>query len=142
MIQYLSFEICKPTNESRYLKLFWKQDGFYLEIASGYRGMYVVGNSRLYRCNQDSFESISRAIEPLEIYGSAKVVPVNYVPVIHIMACDTDSWSIDYKEFEKKTMRHIRGSGAFPSAEPYRVFMDRLAEVIPDGLTTWLSQSD
>ena len=80
MIQYLSFEICKPTNESRYLKLFWKQDGFYLETASGYRGMYVVGNSRLYRCNQDSFESISRAIEPLKIYGWPKVVPFNYVP--------------------------------------------------------------
>lgn len=142
MIQYLSFEICQPTNESRYLKLFWKQDGFYLETASGYRGMYVVGNSRLYRCNQDSVESISRAIEPLKIYGWPKVVPFNYVPGIHIMGCDTDSWSIDYKEFEKKTMRHIRGNGAFPSAEPYRIFIDRLAEVIPDGLTKWLLQSD
>lgn len=142
MIQYLSFEICKSTNESRYLKLFWKQDGFCLEAASRYQGMYVIGNSRLFRCDQDSVELISRVIESLKIYGWPKAVPFNYVPGNHIMGCDTDSWSIDYKEFEKKTTRHIHGRGAFPSVEPYSVFMERLAEVIPDGIIAWLSEGD
>ena len=58
------------------------------------------------------------------------------------MGGDTDSWSIDYKEFEKKTTRHIHGRGAFPSVELYSVFMERLAEVIPDGLIAWLSECE
>ena len=133
MIQFLSFEICKPTNESRYLKLFfWRQEGFYLETASGYRGMYVVGNDRLYRCDQKSIELISRVIEPLKIYGWPKVIPLDYVPGNHIIGCDVNSWSIDYKECEKKTTRHIRGNGTFPLSPPYSEFISALCGVTPD----------
>ena len=139
MIQYLSFERCKPDNESRYFKLFHKQGGYYLEIATGYRGMYIMGNCRLYRCGTDSVEVISKLIEPLKIYAWPKAVPSSYIPGDHIMGCDVDSWSLDYKEVNKKTMRHVRGRGEFPDFEPYREFFNRLSKIIPDKqLVEWL----
>lgn len=132
MIQYLSFERCKPDNESRYIKIFQKQDGYYLEIAAGRRGMYIVVNSRLYKCGSDSIDVISKLIEPLKIYAWPKSVPSDYVPGDHIMGCDVDTWSLDYKEVEKNTTRHVRGRGSFPDSDPYSVFYNRLSKMIPD----------
>lgn len=48
------------------------------------------------------------------------------------MGCDEDSWSLDYKEVEKKTTRHVWGRGEFPDAEPYSGFYNCLSKVIPD----------
>ncbi len=132
MIQYLSFERCKPNSESRYFKLFRNQDDYYLEIATGHRGMYIVGNSQFYKCESDSIDVISKLVEPLKIYGWPKSFPSDYVPGGHIMGCDKDSWSLDYKEVEKKTSRHVRGKGKLPDTEPYCNFYNRLNKVIPD----------
>ena len=141
MIQYLSFERCKPNSESRYFKLFRKQDGYYLEIAAGRRGMYIVGNGQIYKCGSDSIDVISKLIEPLKIYGWPKSVPSDYVPEDHIMGCDEDSWSLDYKEVERKTTRHVRGRGEFPDVEPYCGFFNRLSKVIPDKeLMEWFTE--
>ena len=136
MIEYLSYERCKANNKSRYFKLFRDQDGFYMEIGAGYRGMYIVGKNQLYQCQSDSIEPIteliSELIEPLKIYTWPKTFPTDYVPGNHIMGSDEDSWSLEYKETEKKTTKHIRGRGSFPDADPYRKFYDFLCNVIPD----------
>ena len=132
MIQYLSFERCKQDSESRYFKLFRKQDRYYLEIAVGHRRMYIVGNSQFYKCRFDSIDVVSKLIEPLKIYGWPKSVSSNYVPGDHIMGCDMDSWSLDYKEVEKKTTRHVRGKGDFPDTEPYSDFYNCLSKVFQD----------
>lgn len=136
MIEYLSYERCKANNKSRYFKLFRDQNGFYIELAAGYRGMYVAGNNKLYQCKPDSVELItkliSELIEPLKIYTWPKAIPTDYVPGKHLMGSDEDSWSLEYKETEKKTTKHIRGRGSFPDTDPYRNFYDCIRNVIPD----------
>ena len=139
MIQYLAFEICKSNNESRYYKLWRESDGYYLEVANGYRGMYIVGNSQFYQCGFEYMEQISNLIEPLKLYAWPKAFPSDYVPEDHLMGCDTNSWSIHYKELEKKYTRHIRGRGEYPLVKPYSVFMERFVNVIPnESLREWL----
>ncbi len=140
MVEYLSFERCKPDNGSRYFKLFKKDEGYYLEIAAGFRGMYIVGNNTMYKCRDEDADKITILIEPLKIYTWPKAFPSDYSPEDHLMGCDTDSWSIEYKEVEKKTMRHVNGRGAFPETGLYGEFFLRISRLIPDReLMEWLT---
>jgi hypothetical protein len=132
MLKYLSFEMCKPTNESRYITIFLKDDIYYMETSTGIQGIYLVEDGKLYRCSLNAIEWLSRMIEPLKIYGWPKFIPSDYVPGNHMMGCDSNSWTLDYKEIDKKTARHIHGYGAFPSVEPYSEFMKQLIRVMPD----------
>ncbi len=142
MIQYLTFEQCKTDNKSRYFGLFLKGGDLYFETAVGYRGMYIAGNSNVYRCTTDSAQLISAMIGALKIYTWPKAIPSDYVPGEHLMGCDVDSWTIDYKEVEKKTARHIYGKGSFPVEEPYSNFIKYFVSIVPDkNLKEWL-QSD
>ena len=84
-----------------------------------------------YKLNSKSEVMISLLIEPLKIYTWPKAIPAGYVPGKHMMGCDIASWSIEYKEAEKKTMRHIYGKGAFPAAPPYSDLQECLKWILP-----------
>lgn len=135
MIEYLAFQVCKEDSSSRYIKFFKKGDKFFLETAEGVRGMYIISKNdseKIYRCDESSARIISSLIEPLKLYGWPKTVPSDFVPTNAIMGCDEYSWSLDYKEVEKKTMRHIRGKGSFPKESPYKEFYRLFIRTIPD----------
>ena len=135
MIQYLAFQVCKEDSSSRYIKFFKKNDEYFFETTSGFRGMYFMldhDTTRMYRCAESSARLISDLLEPLKIYGWPKAIPSDFVPTDAILGCDDFSWSIDYKEEEKKNMRHIHGKGEFPKEDPYKSFYRLFTRTIPD----------
>lgn len=132
MVEYLVFELCKPDGESRCITIQNKNGSLYLDISIGNRGLYISTNIVSYHCGGDSEKLISSLLEPSKPYTWPRVIPSDYTPGKHIMGSDIDSWSLEYKEVEKKTTRHIRGKGDIPTDEPYSSFVDNLMKIIPD----------
>lgn len=132
MVEYLAFQLCKPDGDSRYIKIHKEDGSLHMEIAAGMRGMYISDNIVKYRCGGVSENLISELIQPTKPYTWPRVIPSDYNPGEHILGCDIDSWSLDYKEEEKKTMRHIRGKGDVPEEEPYILFLVNLMRFVPD----------
>ena len=135
MIQYLSFEICKENGQSQYIKLYTEEDDYYLELAAGKNGMYINDSILLYKCRNESLESIeyiAMMIGTLRIYSWPKYIPADYIPRNRIIGCDGNTWSLDFKELEKKTTRHIRGKGEIPEESPYIDLFKYLMQILPD----------
>lgn len=140
MVEFISFELCKNDGQSKYIKYFKRDNDFYLETASGFQGMYIIlnnrpdldSNERLYRLSESSARLVSDLMESLKIYSWPKSIPSGYTPSDRIIGSDEDTWSLDYKEEEKKTTRHIRGKGPFPTESPYKEFYRLFTRTIPD----------
>ena len=139
MIDYLSCEICKSDNTSRFYKFTLDDDNLFLETSLGLRGMYNSNGIQTYRCSFKYAQIISSKIEPLKISSWPRRFPNDYVPGNPIMGCDPFSWSIDYRESGKKNTCHIRGKGNFPDDYPYDLFLIILNQTLPEkDLIRWL----
>ena len=132
MIQYLAFELCKSNEQSRYIKLFSRNDSFYIKSAVGSNGAYLLDCINRYHCPNETARIISSVIDSLKIYSWPKTIPSDYIPSDRIIGWDTNTWSLDFKEPKKKYARHIFGKGAFPKEESYRFFMNIVARFVPD----------
>lgn len=130
MVQFFSFELCRPDQKSEYIKIYREPDGVYLETAYGIRGIYMSDHAKKYKLDPISEDTISLLMESLKIYTWPKAIPFGYGPGKHMMGCDDTSWSIEYKETEKKTMRHIYGKGAFPVTPPYSELNECLKRIL------------
>ena len=137
MVEYISFELCKADGDSKYIKIFERSGEYYLELKSGVNGIYIIDRKNidvdinLYCCPRYSVKLISSLLESLKIYGWSKTIPSDYVPSNRIIGSDDGTWTLDYKERGKKTMRHIRGKGEFPKEEPYISFYRLFINAIP-----------
>ncbi len=131
LIEYLCFEVCKPNNDSRFLKICIDDDSVFLSTAFGLRGTYIEDSVLTYQSSYESARLISGMLKDLKINTWPKVVPADYVPGDHLLGCDTDSWSLDYKEKGKKRTRHIRGKGSLPDYSPYNDFLECIDQIAP-----------
>ena len=122
MIEYLAFELCKSDERSRFLSIRQNKDGADVQIGDGRRGMYIAGQVIRYKLSLDDFRKISHAIEELKVYAWPKSIPKDYLPGEHLLGCDV-GWSLEYKEKDKVTMRHIYGKEAPPKKYPYSILM-------------------
>jgi hypothetical protein len=140
MVESLCFEICKPDQRSRYICIEVDEDGVYLSTAFGHRGMYAEDAALHYRASLRWASRISDYLRLLKIYSWPKSVPSDYVPGKHMLGCDDDSWSLDYKEMEKSNTRHIHGKGSMPDISPYSDFIQFIDRISPD--QDWLEWID
>ncbi|MCR5205376.1 MAG: hypothetical protein K6E47_09985 [Lachnospiraceae bacterium] len=132
MIEYLSFEMCKPNNASRYIKIEVGNNEVYLTEAYGSRGMYLEESVLRYCTSIQSVKSFLNLLNELKISSWPKAFPEDYVPSSHLLGCDVDSWSIDYRELGKKRTRHIHGKGLFPDNSPYNRFLEYIDCIVPE----------
>ena len=140
MVDFIYFELCKADGSSRYIKFFNEEGDYYLETASGFQGMYIVfndnvdmeSNTKMYSVDKASAKLITKLVESFKVYCWPKSIPKDYTPRDRIIGCGEETWSLDYKELEKKNTRHIHGKGAFPKDNPYKSFYEIFIRIIPD----------
>lgn len=132
MIECLSFEMCKPNTKSRFIKIEVINNEVYLTKAHGSRGIYLEESVLHYCTSTQSLKPFLKILEELNISSWPKAFPKDYVPGRHLMGCDVDSWSIDYKEQGKKRTRHIHGKGSFPDIYPYSNFLEFIDCIDPE----------
>lgn len=132
MIDFLNFELCKANGRSRFIKIKIKEDGVYLTTAYGYKGMYLEDSFTYYRSPVQSAWLISVMFEDLKIGSWPKAIPADYVPGKYLIGCDTDSWSLHYREQGKKRTRHIHGRGPLPKEPPFYEFIKSINHISPE----------
>ena len=132
MIEYLSFELCKPNKISRFIRIKVEENGVYLTTAYGYEGMYLENSFVHYHSPIQSAWLMSLMFEDLKIGSWPKAIPADYVPGRHMIGCDVNAWSLDYREQGKKRTRHIRGKGSFPDTPPFDEFLKCINHVSPE----------
>ena len=144
MLEYLSFEYCKETEESHAFKLQLSDDGYYyLQTLHGRLGNYINIEDCIknYRMETEKLFLLSNALESKRIYSWKKVYPDGYIPEDHIMGCDVESWSLDYKECEKRYTRHIHGKGNIYDTFPEVQLLPIFDLLFPDfNFIKWISE--
>lgn len=142
MLEYLSFEYCKESEESHAFTLILGDDGYYhLRNNHGRRGIYAFDRDHMkdYRIEVEKLKPIIHEIEQMKIYSWRKAYPSDYVPGNHLMGCDVGSWSLDYSECEKRTTRHIHGKGSLLETFPKPSSLLFFDSLFPDfNFTEWI----
>ena len=145
MLQHLGFEFCKESGESVGMTLYLSDDGYYyLKNSFGFRGIYICDADHVknYRLKAEYLIGLSGALERLKLYSLKKAYPSDYIPGNHLIGCDEGSWSLDYKESEKRITRHIHGKGDFPPVPPFSDLLHLLDSLFPEvHFKEWLKES-
>ncbi|MBR2788575.1 MAG: hypothetical protein IKD94_05370 [Erysipelotrichaceae bacterium] len=143
MIEYLCFELCKPDKRSRFIEIEVDEEGVYLTTAYGNQGMYLEDAFVRYHSPIQLAWLISGLLKDLKISTWPKAIPEDYVPEKHLIGCDVDAWSLDYREQGKKRTRHIHGKGSFPDTPPYEGFLECIDHIAPErDWLKWLNESE
>lgn len=143
MIEYLSFELCKPNERSRFIEIEVEKDDVYLTTAYGYHGIYIDDSIHIFHSPIQSAWLISGLLKDFKINTWPKTIPADYVPEKHIMGCDADAWSLNYREQGKKRTRHIFGKGPFPNMPPYDGFLECINLIAPErDWLKWIDEDD
>ena len=141
MVERVTLEICKLNGESRYISYFHEEDNLFIKVGIGYEGAYPEQNIHAYACqNNPYYSSFLNYVEKLKIYSWPRAIPKDYVPGKYMIGCDTDSWSLVYKEKEKKRFCRIHGKGAYPQTEPYITLVRLLDAGSPEKWLQWLDE--
>ena len=146
MLEYLSFEYCKENEESHAITLQFddEQGDYHLRNYHGRRGLYICGidGEKRYYVETEKIMPISKLFEMAKIYSWKKSYPPDYIPGEHFMGCDIGSWSMEYKETDKQTTRHIHGKGDICQTFPAPVLLNCVNALFVDfDFMEWISES-
>ena len=114
MIEKLIFEYCKENGSSTLIDLELNGDKYVLKTASGCNGMYLDSCFKYYECTAANLKPITDSLQALNIYKWSRYYPATYKPKNRLMGSDANTWTLHYKETNKKMFRHVNGCGCYP----------------------------
>lgn len=114
MVEKLLFEYCKSDDSSKLIDLELRGNKYLLKIASGRNGIYLDSSFSYYECETKHLEYLLEQLQKLNIYGWKRYYPISYKPSNRLMGSDSGTWSLHYKETEKKIFRHVNGYREYP----------------------------
>lgn len=138
MIEKLIFEYCNDNGSSKLIDLELNGDKYVLKTASGHNGMYLDSCFRYYECSAANLKPITDSLQSLNIYKWSCYYPTAYRPRNRLMGSDANTWTLHYKETEKKLFRHVNGSGDYPPQ--WELLIIWLDSITPEeSLHQWLN---
>ena len=109
----------------------------------GRRGIYICTDEfvKNYQIAGEHLIPFYRTLEAMKIYSWKKTYPSDYVLGDHLMGCDIGSWSLDYRECDKRIMRHIYGKGDIMETFPKTPLLALFDTMFPDfDFTEWIAE--
>ena len=139
MVEKLIFEYCRTDGSSKLIDLELRDKKYSLKVASGKNGLYLDSSFTFYECGAKLLTTLMNQIQQLKIYSWKRYYPVTYKLSNRLMGSDSGTWSLHYKETEKKVFRHVNGYGEYPSQ--WSQFILYLDVMVPGGnLQQWMKQ--
>lgn len=139
MVEKLIFEYCRNDGSSKLIDLELRDKKYILKIASGKNGLYLDSNFTLYECEAKLLTALMIQIQQLKIYSWKRYYPVTYKPSNRLMGSDSGTWSLHYKEMEKKVFRHVNGHSEYPAQWSRLLLL--LDMMVPNSaLQQWINQ--
>lgn len=129
MVEKLIFEYCRTDGSCKLIDLELKNKKYILKVASGKNGLYLDSNFTFYECEAKLLTALMNQIQQLKIYSWKRYYPVTYKPSNRLMGSDSGTWSLHYKEMEKKVFRHVHGKNCYPTN--WSIFINFMNTIIP-----------
>lgn len=138
MIEKLAFEYTDKNGDSRCIGISLKDNQYIFKTGSGRNGLYDCACFTRYACPAANLDLLNDQIKLVKIYSWRKGYPIGYIPRRRLMGSDKDTWSLTYKETDKKVYRTIFGTaGNFPPG--WFTFISSLSQIAPtEDLKEWL----
>lgn len=137
MVEKLIFEYCKENGSSTLIDLELNGDKYVLKTTAGRNGMYLDSCFKYYECSATNLKPITDSLPALNIYKWSRYYPAAYRSRNRLMGSDANTWTLHYKETNKKVFRHINGCGCYPPEwEHFILYLDVM---VPEGnIKQWL----
>ena len=138
MVEKIAFEYNDANDNSRCIGLSLNDDQYIFKTGRGRNGLYDCAGFTRYSCPAADLEQFNTQIKLAKIYSWRKGYPIGYVPRRRLMGSDESTWSLTYKETDKKVYRTIFGTaGNYPNE--WITMISCLAQIAPtEDINSWL----